>query len=125
MEYQVDIDSVQNVNCPKYINVAQKTTSKTGAPNKTNNIPFFDNPNVRKKFVDIDGVRYPRDGDTNGYASNDNLDQNRDLKLFQKKICSEEHLIPFKNYTDMKNVYTFQVIDLRFQIDHVSLKIIN
>ena len=31
-------------------------------------------------------------------------------------------LIPFINYTDTKNIYPIQVIDLRFQVDHNNPK---
>ena len=68
LEYQVDIGSVQNINSPKYLIVAHQTASKRGVPNKSNNIAIFDNIDVRKYHVDIDGVCYPRDGVSIDYA---------------------------------------------------------
>ena len=69
---------------------------------------------MRKHHVDIDGVCYSRDGVSIEYASNDYLDQYGDLKLFHKEYVGEELLRPFISYTDMKNKYPIQVIELRF-----------
>ena len=48
--------------------------------------------------------------------------QYRDLKFLDKEYVDEE--LPYFSicYTDMKNNYPIQVIDLRFQIDHISPK---
>ena len=77
---------------------------------------------MKKYHVDIHGVRYQRDGVSFDYASNVYLDQYRDLTLLYKEYVAEELLNPFKSYTDMKNNYLIQVIDLRFQIDHINPK---
>ena len=37
-------------------------------------------------------------------------------------VCWGKILSHFINYTDMKNIYPTQVIDLRLQVDHVNLK---
>ena len=63
-------------------------------------------------------MRYPRDGVSNDYTSNDCIHQYRDLKLFHKEYFGEE-LSPFKNYTDMKKKNPIQVIDLRFQPNQI------
>ena len=49
------------------------------------NKAIFDNLNLRKYYVEIDGQRYPRDGMSLNYTENDYLDQYRDLKLFFKE----------------------------------------
>ena len=95
LEYQVDIGSAQNINSPKYLIVAHQTAVRIGTPTKANNVAVFDNLNVRKHHVDIDGVRYPRDGVSIDYASDDHVDQYRDLKLFYEEYVGEELLNPF------------------------------
>ena len=117
LEYQVHIGSAQNINSQKYLLVAHQTAARIGVPNKANNVAVFDNLDVRKYFVDFDGVRY-RDVVSVGYTSNDFLDQYRDFKVFYKEYVGEELLSPLINYTGMKNKYLIQVIDLRFQVDH-------
>ena len=59
LEYQVDIGSAQNFNCPKYLIVAHQTAERIGVQNKTKNIAVFDSLIVWKDLVDIDGVGYP------------------------------------------------------------------
>ena len=61
LEYQVDIGSSANINSPKYLIVSHQTAARSGTSNKANNISIFDNLDVRKYFVEIDGVRYPKD----------------------------------------------------------------
>ena len=119
LEYEIDIGSAQNFNSPKYLIVAQRRAVRIGVPNKARNIAVFDNLNVRKHHVAIDDVRYPRDGVIIEYASNDYLGQHEDLKLFQKDFIGEELHNPYISYTDMKNKYPIQVLDLRFQVDHI------
>ena len=38
------------------------------------------------------------------------------------EYVGEELLNPFISYTDMKNKYPIQIIDLRFQVDHINPK---
>ena len=82
LEYQVDIGSAQNINSLKCIIVTYQTEARIGVPNKANKVAVFDSLNVRKYHVDINGVRYPRDGVNIDYASNEYRDQYEDLKLF-------------------------------------------
>ena len=56
------------------------------------------------------------------YPENDYIDQYRDLKLFYKGYIGEELLSPFVTYSDMKSKYPIQVIDLRYQADHITPK---
>ena len=120
--YQVDICSAQSFNSPKYLICAQQTTARADLPNKRTNISVFDHLDVRKYFINIDGVRYPRDGVLTNYNQNDYLDQYEDVKLFYKECVGEELLNPFLSYPDMKTKYAFQVFDLGFQVDHITPK---
>ena len=122
LEYQLDIGSSANINSPKYLIVAHQTAARSGASNKANNISIFDNLDIRKYFVEIDGIRYPKDSVHVNYTENDYLDQYRDIKLFYKEYLGEELMNPFIKYDDVKNTYPIQVIDLRFQVDHINPK---
>ena len=42
--------------------------------------------------------------------------------MFYKEYVGEELLNPFISYPDMKDKYPIQVIDLRFQADHITPK---
>ena len=57
---------------------------------------------MRKYHVDIDGIRYPREGGSFDYGINDYIDRYRDLKLFYTEYVGEKLLNPFVSYTDMK-----------------------
>ena len=120
--FQVDIGSAQSVNSPKYVICAHQTETRSSLPNKRNNISIFDNIHVRKYFIEIDGLRYPRDSVLTNYGENEYIDQYRDLKLFYKEYIGEELLTTFVSYTDMKNKYPIQIIDLSFQADHITPK---
>ena len=75
LEYQFDIGSAEIKNSPKYLTLTHQTSDRRGVPNKTINIAIFDNVNVGKYRVDIDGVRYPTDGVSIDYESNDYVDR--------------------------------------------------
>ena len=119
---EIDIGSAQQVNSPKYSITAHQTAARLNGLNKGLNISRFDNLNVRNYFVEIDSIRYPRDSVLINYPENDYIDQYKDLKLFYKKYVGEELLNPFISYPDMKTKYPIQVIDLRFQADHITPK---
>ena len=85
IEYQVDIGSAQKNISAIYLLVADQTAARVEVPNKANIVAVFENPDVRKKHVDIDGVQYPRDGVSLDYALNDCVDQYRDVKMFYKE----------------------------------------
>ena len=119
---QIDIGSAQSVNSPKYLIASHQTEARLIAPDKGLYISRFDNLNVRRYFVEIDGVRYPRDGVLTNYSENDYIDQYKDLKLFYKEYLGEELLNPFISYPDMKTNYPIQVINLRFQAHHITPK---
>ena len=120
-ELQVDIGSAQHINSPKYLISAFQTADRT-TPNKNANPAIFDNNNVTKYFVEIDGVRYPKDGVLINFEENSYLDQYRDLKLFYKEYLGEQLLQPYITYSDVKYLYPIQITDLRFQVDHITPK---
>ena len=120
--YQIDIGSAQSVNSPKYLICAHQTANRADTNDKRNNKSVFDHLNVRKHFIEIDGIRYPRDSVLTNFELNDYLDQYKDVKLFYKEYVGEELLNPFISYPDMKNKYPIQVIDLRHQQDHITPK---
>ena len=123
--FQVDIGASQAGSSPKYLIWAHQQSIRTNPPNRRNNISIFDNLGVRKYFVEIDGIRYPRDAVLTNYDINVYLDQYKGVKLFYKEYVGEKSLIPFITYLDIKNKYPIQVIDLRFQVDHITPKKIN
>ena len=120
-ELQVDIASAQHINSPKYLISAFQTNART-TPNKSSNPAIFDNNHVRKYFVEIDGVRYPKDGVLINFEENSYLHQYRDLKLFYKDYVGEELMQPYISYPDMKYFYPIQITDLRHQVDQLSPK---
>ena len=85
-----DKGSAQQANCPKYTITAHQTKDRILTPNKPNNIAIFDNLDLRKSYVEIDGQGYPRDGIRMNYSEKDYLDQFRDINLFFKEF-SENH----------------------------------
>ena len=62
-EYQLDKGSGSNINIPLYLIVAHQKTQRENMarpPNQYNNA-IFDDVNVKRHFVEIDGVRHPKD----------------------------------------------------------------
>ena len=121
-ELQVDIGSAQQYISPKYLIGVFQTQNRIGVPNKANNMATSDTNHVTKYFVEIDGARYPRDGVSTNFEENSDIDHYRDLKLFYRECVGEQLLNPYIYYTDMTNLYPIQVIDLRFQVDHITPK---
>ena len=83
---------------------------------------IFDNLDLPKYFVGIDGIRYPRESVSMNHIENDYKDQYRDLKLFFTEYIGEPKLNPLISYTDMKTKYSIGTKDLRHQLDDISLK---
>ena len=119
---QHDIGSAQNVIQPKYLICAHQTNLRATPPDKKINIAIFDNMDLRKYYVEIDGQRYPRDTILINYEENDYIQQYKDLKLFWKEYIGEPILNPLISYTDMKTKYPIEIIDLRHQSDHITPK---
>ena len=117
---QMDIGTSQHVNSPKYLFCAHQTRTRADTANK--NIAIFDHLNLQKYYVEIDSIRYPRDNVILNYEQNDYIEQYKDLNLFFKEYIGEQLLSPFISYTDMKTKYPIQIVDLRHQTDHISLK---
>ena len=74
LKYQVDIGSAQIIKSPKYLIVIDQTAAKKDYQIKQKTKQFLNNLKDTKYHVDIDGVRYPRDGVSIDYASNDYLE---------------------------------------------------
>ena len=83
---------------------------------------IFDNKDLRKYYVEIDGQRYPRDSVLINYEENDYIQQYKDLKLFWKEYFGEPILNALISYTDLKTKYPIEVIDMRYQSDHITPK---
>ena len=99
---QHDIGSAQNVIQPKYLICAHQTNLWTTTPDNKINIAIFDNMDLRKFYVDIDGQRYLRDSVLVNYGENDYIQEYKDLKLFRKKYIGEPIFNPLITYPDMK-----------------------
>ena len=88
---------------------------------KINNA-IFDNLDLRKYYVEIDGQRYPRDFLLMKYEENDYIEQNEDSKLFSRENIGEPIINPFISYPDIETKYPIEIIDLRHQPDHITPK---
>ena len=119
---QLDIGSSQNVQSPKYLIGAHQTKDRIDGAISTKNVAIFDNLDLRKYYIEIDGKRYPRDSSLMNYEQNDYIKQYKDLKLFFKEYIGEQLLSPFISYPDMKTKYPIEIIDLRHQADHITRK---
>ena len=128
-EFQLDISSASNINSPLYLIAAHQKTQRPDPANPANNLSnnrfnnaIFDHVNVRKYYSEIDGIRYPKNPIMVNYDENNYLEQYKDLKLFYKEYVGDNLLSPIITYDKMKDYYPIQIIDLRFQVDHISLK---
>ena len=119
---QLDIGSSQNVQNPKYLIGSHQTKDRIDGAISTKNVAIFDNLDLRKYYIEIDGQRYPRDSSLMNYEQNDYIEQYKDLKLFFKEYIGEQLLSPFISYPDMKTKYPIEIIDLRHQADHITPK---
>ena len=86
------------------------------------NIAIFDNLDLRKYYVEVDGQRYPRDSVLINYEENDCIQQYNDLNLFFREYIGEPILNPLVSYPDMKTRHPIEKIDLRLQPDHIAPK---
>ena len=126
-EFQVDISSASNINSPLYLIAAHQKTQRLDAagnrlPNNRFNNAIFDHVDVRKYYSEIDGIRYPKNPVIVNFEENNYLEQYKDLKLFYKEYVGDPLLSPIITYDKMKDYYPIQIIDLRFQVDHISPK---
>ena len=125
MIVQHDIGSAQQVNAPKYLICAHQPKESIDTANKNKNNAIFDHPNLRKYYVEMDSIRYPRDSLLTYYEENDYIKQYKNLKLFFKEDIGEPLLNPFISYPDMERKYPIGIIDLRHQPDHITPKKLN
>ena len=128
-EFQLDISSASNINSPLYLIAAHQKTQRPDPANPAKNLSnnrfnnaIFDHVNVRKYYSEIDGIRYPKNPVMVNYEENNYLEQYKDLKLFYKEYVGDHLLSPIITYDKMKDYYPIQIIDLRFQVDHISPK---
>ena len=113
---QVDIASALHINSPKYLISAFQTNDRTTS-NKTGNPSIFDTNHVTKYFVEVDGVRYNKDGDLINFAENSYLDHYRDLMLFYKEYLGEELLHPSCILSGIENTLSnLLILDIRLII---------
>ena len=117
---QHDIGSAKNVIQPNYMISAHQTNLRTTNPDKKINIAIFNNMDLRKYFVEIDGLRCPRDSVLINYEENDYIQHYKDLKLFFREYIGEPILNPFISNLDMKTKYPIELIDLGHQSEHVT-----
>ena len=87
---QLDIGSSQNVQSPNNLIDAHQTKDRIDMPISTENVAIFDNLDLRKCYIEIDGERYPRDSSLMNYEQNDYIEQYRDLKFFFKEYVGED-----------------------------------
>ena len=126
-EIQVDISSASNINSPLYLIAAHQKTQRLDAagnvlPNNRFNNAIFDHVEVRKNYSELDGIRYPKKPVMFNYGENNYLEQYKDLKLLYKEYVGEQLSSPIVTYDKMKTYYPFQIIDLRFQVNHITQK---
>ena len=88
---QVDIGSSQQVNSLKYLIGALQTRARADTVNKNNNVAIFDNLNLQKYYVEIDGLQYPGDSVTLYYEQNDYIEQKKDLNFFSKNMLVKNY----------------------------------
>ena len=110
------------MNRPKYMICSHQTSVRTTTPDKKINIAIFDNLDLRKYYVEIDSIQYPRDGVLINYEQNDYIQQYKVLQYFFRQNIGEPILNPFISYPDMNTKHPIEIIDLRHQTDHITPK---
>ena len=68
---QFDIGISQNVQSPKYLIGAHQTKDRLDGAISTKIVAIFDNIDLRKYYIEIDGQSYPRDGSLMNFEQND------------------------------------------------------
>ena len=72
---QLDIGSSQNVQSPIYLIGAHQTKDRIDGAISIKNVSIFDNLELRKYYIEIDGQRYPTDSSLMNYEQNDYIEQ--------------------------------------------------
>ena len=119
---QLDIGSSQNVQRPKYLIGAHQTKDRIDGAISTKNVSIFDNLDLRKYYIEIDGQRYHRDSSLLNYEQNDYIEQYKDIKLIFREYIGEQLMSPFLSYPDMKTKYPIEIIELIHESDHITPK---
>ena len=83
---QLDIGSSQIVQSPNYLIGAHQTKDRIDGAISTKNVAIFDNLDLRKNYIEIDGQRYPRDSSLMNYEQNDYIEHYEGLKFFFQRI---------------------------------------
>ena len=122
MIVQHDIGSAQQVNAPKYLISAHQTKERVDSADKNKNNAIFDHLNLRKFYIEIDSIRYPRDSLFTNYEENDYIEEHKNLKLIFKEYFGEALTDPFISYPDIETKYPIGIIDLGHQRDHITPK---
>ena len=122
---QLDIGSSQKVNSSKNLIGAHQTRTRADTAAKNHKTALFDNLDLRKYYVAVDGQRYPWDSSLLNYEENVYIEQYKDLKLFFKECIGEELMTSFISSLDMKTKYPFKIIVSRHQPEHITPKKFN
>ena len=72
---QADIGIAQQVNNLKYLIGVHQTRTRRDTADKNNNIAIFDNIDLRKHYVEIVSLRYPRDNVLMNYEQNEYIEK--------------------------------------------------
>ena len=85
-EYQLNRGSASIINNPLYLIAVHRKTQRDNPaiPQNQFNNAVFDNVDVKRFFVEVDGITYPEDPIETKYSENNYLDQYRDLKIINK-----------------------------------------
>ena len=83
---QLDIGRSQNLQSPKYLIAAHQTKDRIDGAISTKNVAIFDNLDLRKYFMKIDGQRYPRNSSLMNYEQKEYIEQYKVLKFFSRNI---------------------------------------
>ena len=92
-KYQLDIGSASDINITLYLIVSHQKTQRDNPARPANqfNNAIFDHVDVKRYFVEIDGVRYPKDPVETNFSDNKYLDQYKDLKDLIKNTMENHY----------------------------------
>ena len=76
-EYQLDRGSASNISIPSYLKAVHQQTQRDNPASPPNHFinAVFDIVGVKRYFVEIDGIRYPKDPIGTNFSENKYLDQ--------------------------------------------------
>ena len=103
LDYHLDKSTSVNINSRKHLIVAYQTEDRARSAIKAVNVSVLDFVDVGKHFVELDGVRYPKDPIKLIYESIDYLHQYGYSKIFFEDYAEERFLNPFISHPDWKN----------------------